>query len=195
MPTRPVDSPGDDEALVERAVTAGDRRAFAELVHRHQGAIRAVLRRLARGDSALADDLAQSTFLRAYLTLDQFRGDARLRTWLYRIACNEFFMHRRRERGTREASDFTPAGEDYDQASAVAPPEGLVIDVADALNRLPRVEREAIIVCYYADMSHSEAAQLLGCPLGTVKTHVLRGRARLRTLLSAWAPTKLEDLP
>lgn len=75
-----------DRALVARALLGQDRRAFEQLLRRHQGMVRAQLRRLLHGDEAAADDLAQETFLLAWRKLDQFRGESRFSTWLYRIA-------------------------------------------------------------------------------------------------------------
>jgi len=75
-----------DQALVARVQLDGDRRAFEHLVRRHQGMVRAQLRRLLHGDGIAADDLAQETFMQAWRNLDQFRGEARFSSWLYRIA-------------------------------------------------------------------------------------------------------------
>jgi len=76
----------------------GDRRAFARLVRAHHSRVRLQLRRLTQGDAALADDLAQETFVQAWLHLNDFRGDARLATWLHRIALTRFLQHVRRPR-------------------------------------------------------------------------------------------------
>jgi RNA polymerase sigma factor (sigma-70 family) len=179
----------DDSRLIERVIRHHDHHAFATLVMRHQGAIRAVLRRLSKGDSALADDLAQATFLRVYTTLSSFSGSAQFRTWLFRIACNEYLQYRRLARVSREV----PLEEDQEQHLRVEAEtlsaSDMSIDLERALASLNDAEREAIIVCYYADMSHGEAALMLNCPLGTLKSHVQRGRQKLSAYLSAWAPT------
>ncbi len=73
-----------------------DRAAFASLMRRHQGAIRAVLRRLCQGDVGMADELAQESFLQAYHSLAGFRGESRFRTWLFRVAYNVYLQHQRR---------------------------------------------------------------------------------------------------
>lgn len=73
-----------DEQLVARALGPDGRQAFGALVERHQSALRATLRRFTHGNAALADDLAQETFIRAYRALAAFRGDSGFRTWLYR---------------------------------------------------------------------------------------------------------------
>jgi len=77
-----------DVELIARVLVEDDRHAFSELVHRYQSAILATLRRLTAGNHALADDLAQETFLLAYRNLKSFRQEARFPTWLYRIATN-----------------------------------------------------------------------------------------------------------
>ena len=79
-----------DGQLVARVVVDDDQHAFAELVRRNQSTVRGLLRQLTRTDMALADDLAQETFIRAYKNIRSFRGDARFSTWLYRIAYNCF---------------------------------------------------------------------------------------------------------
>ncbi len=81
-------SPDPDAALIARVVVNDDRHAFAELVRRHQSSVRACLRKLTAGNLALADDLAQETFVLAWRNLKSFRQEARFSTWLYRIATN-----------------------------------------------------------------------------------------------------------
>src|SRR5689334_6616190 len=90
-------SPTDAE-LIARAVINDDRHAFSELVRRYQSGVRATLRRLTAGNHALADDLAQETFLLAYRNLRTFRQEARFSTWLYRIATNAFLAYNRKRR-------------------------------------------------------------------------------------------------
>ena len=84
-----------DAALVARALQSGDQAAVGQLIRRHQGMVRAQLRRLTAGDHSWADDLAQETFMRAWRKLDQFRGQAQFATWLYRIAYTTFLQARR----------------------------------------------------------------------------------------------------
>ncbi|HEY3521604.1 MAG TPA: sigma-70 family RNA polymerase sigma factor, partial [Rhodanobacteraceae bacterium] len=86
-----------DCALVARVRLNDDRNAFEQLLRRHQGMVRAQLRRLLHGDAAAADDLAQETFLLAWRKLDQFRGEAAFSTWLYRIAYSCFLRAHRKK--------------------------------------------------------------------------------------------------
>src|SRR3954452_13571089 len=90
--------PVTDAQLIARALVADDRHAFAELVKRHQSTVRACLRKLTAGNHALADDLAQDTFVLAWRNLKAFRQEARFSTWLYRIATNCWLAHARKPR-------------------------------------------------------------------------------------------------
>ena len=163
----------------------GDRHAFARLVRAHQSRVRLQLRRLAHGDAALADDLAQETFVQAWLHLNEFRGDARLATWLHRIALTRFLQHVRRPQLPIEWREpDAEAGPSHDPRDA----EGLARDVEHALQSLSEIQRLAIVHCFHLDLSHAEAAQVLGLPLGTLKSHLDRAKQRLRELLGAWNP-------
>ncbi|HZR37354.1 MAG TPA: sigma-70 family RNA polymerase sigma factor [Nevskia sp.] len=185
-----------DAALVARVLAGNDRHAFGELVRRHQGQTRALLRRLCKEDHALADDLAQEAFLQAFRKLGQFRADAAFGTWLYRIAYNLFLMHvrsRKEELPLDEA--MPPAAEDGDedasgprQTSGVEAQSVRELDVRRALSKLSDEERMAIVQCYYLDRSHEEAAYVLGCPVGTVKSYIFRAKKKLQVLLPAWEP-------
>jgi RNA polymerase sigma-70 factor (ECF subfamily) len=183
MAERP--EPADAE-LVLAVVARDDRGAFARLVRRHQSMVRSVLRRLARGDHALADDLAQETFLLAWRNLASFRHDARFSTWLYRIAFNAWLSEARKRREVLlDDPGDAPVPE---QPDATLPDDPARIDLERAVAGLPDGERAAIAACYYADLTHEEAAQALGIPLGTVKTHILRAKARLRARLREEEP-------
>ena len=184
-----------DAELIARAVATDERHAFAELVRRHQSAVRACLRRLTAGNHALADDLAQETFVLAWRNLASFRQEARFSTWLYRIATNCWLADaRKRKEALLGDADERVAddGDDEDAATGASVPDGargaaLKIDMERALATLSEGERAAIVACYYNDLSHEEAAFVLGCPVGTVKTHVLRGKQKLKRVLAAWA--------
>jgi len=171
-----------DADLVARVLLNDDHHAFAELVRRHQSSVRGLLRQLTRTDVALADDLGQETFLRAYKNIRSFRGEARFSTWLYRIAYNCF---REEARKRKEL-----VGIDEPQLEAEPDPQSvdpaLKHDLMHALQLLPLHERSAILLCCQNGLSHNEAARVLDIPLGTVKTNVLRGREKLKKLLAAW---------
>jgi RNA polymerase sigma factor (sigma-70 family) len=172
-----------DAALVLRATQPDGAPAFEQLVRRHQGLVRAQLRRLAGDDITLADDLAQETFVLAWRKLDQFRGESRFGTWLYRIAYSCFLQHLR-GRGGRDSD-----GQALDaEAAADAPGPEWGLDLEAAMRCLSINQRAALLYCVQLEFTHEEAAVVLDMPLGSVKTHVARGKARLRQLLKDWAP-------
>ena len=182
-----------DAQLIARVLVQDDRHAFSELVRRHQSAVRASLRRLTAGDQGLADDLAQETFLLAYRNLRSFRQQAKFSTWLYRIAYNAFLADRRKRRELPLTDDEVEDGEasaqfGADTAAPLARSAALAIDMERAMALLSEGERAAIVQCYHNDLTHEEAAFVLGCPVGTVKTHILRAKAKLKVRLGAWAP-------
>ena len=183
-----------DAELIARSVVGDDRHAFTELVRRHQSSVRACLRRLTTGNHALADDLAQETFILAWRNLKAFRQEARFSTWLYRIATNCWLAHSRTRKeellGDREESVAENSDEAADAADAgndeVSRAAALKLDLTRAMRLLTDAERAAIVQCYDNDLSHEEAAYVLGCPVGTVKTHIHRAKQKLKAAMSAW---------
>jgi RNA polymerase sigma factor (sigma-70 family) len=184
-----------DAELIARAVVGDDRHAYAELVRRHQSAVRACLRRLTAGNHALADDLAQETFVLAWRNLKSFRQEARFSTWLYRIATNCWLADARKRKETLlgdSDADVAEGGDDGGVAEGGGAPDhargaALRIDMERAMAVLTEAERAAIVQCYHNDLSHEEAAFVLGCPVGTVKTHVHRAKQKLKVALASWA--------
>ena len=176
---------GDEAALVV-AAQGGDRAAFGRLVKLYQRAVYRVAYGITRNASD-ADDLAQETFVQAWLHLADFRGDARLATWLHRIALTRFLQHARRPQLPVEWRDDA-AVDATDPDHDPRPAEGLGRDVERALQALIEIQRLAVVHCFHLDLSHAEAAQVLGLPLGTLKSHLDRAKTRLRELLQAWNP-------
>lgn len=174
-----------DVALVERALREGDARVFEILVRRHQGLVRAQLRRLLGDDPALADDLAQETFILAWRKLEQFRGESRFSTWLYRIA-HSCFQQYWRSKGWRAQQE--PGLDKCKPLGADSAPPDLALDLDAAMRRLSGNQRAALLCCVQLELTHEEAAVVLDMPLGSVKTHVARGKAKPRHLLHDWAP-------
>ncbi|MEP7084285.1 MAG: sigma-70 family RNA polymerase sigma factor [Betaproteobacteria bacterium] len=177
--------PLSDALLIARVLGGDDRHAFAELVRRHQSSVRTLLRRLTRHDHGLADDLAQDTFIQVHRNLRQFRGDAKFATWIYRIAYNVFLAHVRAARHDEELPEQLA---EVDSGPSLSRTTALKMDLSRAMAILSEGERAAIIQCYYQDLSHEEAAYVLGCPLGTVKTNVARAKQKMRAVLAAWSP-------
>jgi RNA polymerase sigma-70 factor (ECF subfamily) len=153
---------------------AGDREAFGKLVARHQSSIRALSRRLARSASD-GDDIAQQAFLAAWRRRSTWRGGS-FRSWVCMIAYREF-LHARRPH-----SDEI----DEDSLGGAAGETGERLDLQRAMAGLEENERSAIALCLGAGLSHGEAALALEAPLGSVKSWVLRGRAKLQKALAAY---------
>jgi len=190
-----AEPPLSDAELIARVVVRDDRHAFSELVRRYQSAVRTTLRRLTSGNIALADDLAQETFMLAYRNLASFRQEAKFSTWLYRIATNAFLAdaRKRKEELLGDRDDELPDDEGAEREddalgdSELERSASLSMDMARAMAVLSDAERAAIVQCYHNDLSHEEAAQVLNCPVGTVKTHILRAKQKLKSRLAAWA--------
>lgn len=178
-----------DQALVARVLLANDRRAFEQLVRRHQGMVRAQLRRLLRGDIARADDLAQETFLLAWRKLHQFRGEARFATWLYRIAYSCFLQSVRKRQHRSDTSGHDAVGEQLSVSGKVA----LRLDLERAMHSLSTDEQAVLLHVSQLGMSHEEAAYVLSMPLGTIKSHAKRGKDKLRTMLADWQDASFEE--
>jgi len=167
-----------DAALVARVVANDDRAAFELLVRRHQSAVRNFLRRLARNDVDRANDLAQDTFIKVYHGLASYRGAARFSSWLYRIAYYTF-LNDERSRRTDDEFDEDVHGSGGDSTSATADE----LDVERALERLALRQRAVFDLHYKKGMTHSEVADALELPIGTVKSDLVRGHEKLREWL------------
>jgi RNA polymerase sigma-70 factor (ECF subfamily) len=201
-PTEPESEPqpgNSDAMLVERA-RAGDQRAFELLVIKYQRRIERLIGRMVR-DVDLVEDIAQETFIRAYRALHQFRGDAQFYTWLYRIAVNtakRFLLkfkndpavfqgalqssqeedetfHRKSEPSTDETPESVLAAKEIGQA------------VNAALDALPNDLKQALTLREIEGLSYEEIADVMNCPLGTVRSRIFRAReavsARIKPML------------
>ena len=146
----------------------------------HQQAVRAFLRRQCL-DASEADDLAQEAFVAAWSRMTRFEGRSSFRSWLCGIGYRKA-LTARRTMGRARKRDA-----DYLQARDLEGEEGADLAARPALRRamsaLPDDQRAVVALCLAGDFSHAEAADALGLPLGTVKSHVNRGRARLLELL------------
>jgi RNA polymerase sigma factor (sigma-70 family) len=166
---------GTDEALAKDA-RRGSVHAFETLVRRNQSLVRGFLRRLS-GNAALADDLAQETFLAAWSRIGSYEAKGSFRGWLCRIAYTQFLQDRRssKARSAREDAVMMEAEKmQDDRAGAEAR-----LDLDRVLAGLSPEQRAVLALCYGEGMSHGEAAEALKLPLGTVKSHVLRGREKV----------------
>ena len=178
-----------DADLITRVLLDDDRHAFSTLVRRYQSTVRGLLRRLTNGNEALADDLAQETFIRSYKSLNTFHGSAKFSTWLHRIAYNIFISYTRSLKITVDFDEYAETKiEHHDTTQSI----NLEHDLQQAMQQLSEAERTSIHLCYQCGFSHSEAAEILQQPLGTVKTNVARGKEKLREQLAAWQEVAYE---
>ena len=158
-----------------RAARAGSQAAFARLVERHQAALRGFLRR-AHG-WAEADDIAQEALVTAWSKLNRLRDDAGFRPWLFGIAWKKAQTAARGARRSAVRDHDWAATEEQTAADGLGPEDRLALEAA--LAQLSPEQRAAVTLCLAEGWSHGEAAEALGLPLGTVKSHVARGRDRL----------------
>ena len=174
----------DDQLLSQ--FLAGDERAFETLVGRYEAPLRKLVYGLVR-DWALAEDVAQDAFLRAYRKASTFRGGSSVKAWLYRIAINRAYDELRRTRRKGEIS-LESAGVELDE-SRTASPEALAAarelerHIAMALSEMREEYRTALMLREMEGMTYREIAELLEWPLGTVQIRVHRGRLELRSRL------------
>jgi len=188
--------PTPDEQFLER-LRRGDAAAYERLVAEHSGDVYALLFRLT-SDSEEARDLTQETFLRAFQSIGRFRGDASLKTWIYRIGINQarnrWRWWRRRKRDVTISLDATddqnetPLAASLPSDSAPNPEQETLArererQLRDALLRLKSAFREAVVLRDVEGFSYEEIAAMLQISIGTVKSRIARGRLELRRLL------------
>ena len=192
-----------DAPLVER-VKRGDQRAFEMLVVKYQRRVERLIARMVR-DTDLVPDIAQETFIRAYRALPNFRGDSAFYTWLYRIAVNtakKALMELKRDPLVTQAA--LASREDEDETSRVEnelsdgeTPESLMAskqiaqEVNAAVEALSEDLRQAITLREIEGLSYEDIAEVMNCPIGTVRSRIFRAREaiaqRLRPILDARA--------
>jgi RNA polymerase sigma-70 factor (ECF subfamily) len=166
-----------DRELVARVTGSDDQAAFQQLVERHQAAIRGFLRRLAAGDYGTADDLAQETFLMAFRKMHTFKSSGSFISWLHTIAYRQFLQFTRKHARQQVMADPPEQGHD----------PGRSIDAEILAQRLMGFvspeERACLTLAYVAGMSHPEIGKVTNLPLGTVKSHIQRGKHKLQRWL------------
>ena len=166
------------EQVWVRDAQAGSAQAFSRLVRAHQQGLRLFLRRLC-GNAADAEDMAQETFVQAFALIRRFDPARNFRAWLFGIGWRKY---REQKRGwlrlLKRESRFAEM-----QETVSHPDPGLRLDLTTALAALPPDQRAVLLLCLMQEFTHAEAAEALAMPLGTVKSHILRGRERLDEML------------
>ena len=191
-----------DHELVLRA-QAGDKRAFELLVLKYQRKLARLVGRLIR-DQAEMEDVVQETFIKAYRALPNFRGDAAFYTWLYRIGVNtakNFLMTHGKKAPTTTEKDAEEAEtfDDADQLRDINTPESLMASrqVGDAVNRalakLPEELRGAVTLREIEGLSYEEIAELMNCPIGTVRSRIFRAREAIALELRPLLGTSVDQ--
>ena len=182
-----------DQELVER-VQRGDKRAFDVLVRKYQGKVAGLVSRYVF-DHAEVEDVVQEVFIKAYRALDRFRGESAFYTWLYRIAVNSAKNH-------LVASGRRPPGQDVDAEEVVNTEAGyrlqegnspehvmMTRQIAELLQAtllsLPDDLREAITLREIEGMTYEEIADVMACPIGTVRSRIFRAREAIDRELKA----------
>jgi RNA polymerase sigma-70 factor (ECF subfamily) len=187
--SEPVDHDAD-MMLVERALD-GDLAAFEQLVSRYQNKLVGFAARML-GDHDEAEDVAQEAFVKAYRALDSFRGQAQFSTWLYRIATN-LCIDRARAKKRRPQQAYSldePLDKDEDKGGREVPDstfepsksverEELRQTVRATMAEMPEKMRQVLIMCDMQGMPYEQIAQVLNCPIGTVKSRLFHARADL----------------
>jgi len=152
------------------------------------------------GIRAEAEELVQDAFLRAFRSLDQFRGDARFSTWFYRIVYNVCMTRLRRRPPVEEADDlsddtlFEAQGDDEPSAHENLEREEVQSILHEEMDHLPEKFRIALTLFYVQELSYDEMTAVLEMPLGTVKTNLSRGRLLLRKRVLARMDTEVHAL-
>jgi len=170
-----------DELLLVRAAQAGELSAFETLHGSTVGLVYALCLRMA-GNAALAQELTQDVFVRAWQKLSTFRGESAFTTWLTRLAVN-VVLTERRDRGRRDAR--LTFSHDLDTLAPPAPPDhpGRALDLERAIAALPEQARRVFVLHDVEGWKHREIARLTGLAVGTCKSHLHRARALLREVL------------
>ena len=165
-----------DISLVAQVTVLGNRRAFDELVRRYQSPVRRFFLHQTLGDEQLSDDLAQDTFIKAYMNISKFRGLASFQTWLMRIAYNVFYDY---TRAHKQLADIDSVPER--QGSQVSP--ALKMDLYHALALLKPDERTCITLQLIDGYDIMKIAEITQIKEGTVKSHLSRGKEKLANYL------------
>ncbi|MDO4163079.1 MAG: RNA polymerase sigma factor [Bacteroides sp.] len=169
----------NDISLVAQVVVLRNTKAFDQLVRKYQSPVRRFFLNLTCGDSELSDDLAQDTFIKAYTNIASFKNLSSFSTWLYRIAYNVFYDYLR---SRKETDDLDTRRVDA-QCSTQQKDIGQAMDVYRALSMLKEIERTCITLFYMEDQSIDKIAGIIGCPSGTVKSHLSRAKEKMATYL------------
>lgn len=175
-----------DISLVAQVAVFGNKRAFDELVRRYQSPVRRFFQNLTLGDEQLSDDLAQDTFIKAYMNIGKFKALSSFQTWLMRIAYNVFYDNCRKMRNEKlEMRDVNEKclNDCAANSSFITPNSSLKMDIYAALALLKPDERTCITLQLIDGYDIQKIAEITGVKEGTVKSHLSRGKEKMATYL------------
>lgn len=169
-----------DIIIIRRVLVNNDNRAFNELVRKYQSPIRRIFLTQTLGDSQLSDDFAQETFIKAYTKLNTFKATAEFSTWLFRIAYNVSYDYFRSHKKTLDIDDpslhVNKLGKSSDNMA-------IRTDIMNAMNVLSKDERTCVTLQLMEGKNLEEVTAITSMPLGTVKSHLSRGKTKLAKYL------------
>lgn len=169
-----------DIALVTQVAVFHNKRAYDQLVRKYQSPVRRFFLNQTLGDEQLSDDLAQETFIKAYVNITKFRGISSFSTWLFRIAYNVFYDEVRSRKQTDDLDSREVA-----RMSASSGDAGLQMDIYQALSQLKEVERTCITLQLIDGHPIDKISDITGLPQNTVKSHLKRGKEKLTEYLKS----------
>lgn len=167
-----------ESILVKRVQHADDHQAFERLMQQNQGPVRQFLRRLTQQDHAVADELAQETFFKAYRHIGSYRNEGRFLSWLFKIAYQHFIESKRKKRITGDG-EYDDIADEQDFESRIVAER----TVQQLVKYLREDERAAILLHFQHELSQQEVSTVMELPLGTVKSLIRRGKLKLQQLI------------
>jgi len=172
----------EEMKLLALCMATDNREAFSRLVEAYQDGLRRFILNLSGGNIYLADDIAQETFLKAWLGIRSFKGLSGFKTWLYRIAVNEYVSYSRKQREERLSDN------DYGDIAGIPSDEGhsgteARIDVESLVGALSEQERMVVLLFYLEDLPIKKICGITSMPEGTVKSHLNRARHHMLEML------------
>lgn len=170
----------DDDAVIIDSVCDGESESFGLLVRKYEDFVYTLVRGIVNSDEA-AEDVTQEVFLRAYRAIRRFEKKSSFKTWLYRIAYNTSmsYLARKKQKQETEISESIPAADGVDYS--------LRLSILKLVNYLKPELKAVVIFHYYDDMKYEEIAEVLNCPVGTVKIRLYRAKHELKKLWDKYA--------
>lgn len=178
-----VEVSDEEQSWIDRSRN-GDHAAFEALMLRYQKVLFALAYRMT-GSGSEAEDLTQESFIAAFHQLDSFRGESKFSSWLYRIATNRCLNWRQRDARRKRA--YEKWGQERDVAAADGEDDAVSAQVQQALLKLDKKQRAAVVLTTYEGLNHAEAARVLGCSETTVSWRIFAARRKLKKWLAPLA--------